>query len=88
MPGVALVRVLFAPFLIQVPANAPEKATEDEPGAGISAILVGDPDGIPGSRLHLGLALVIFWGVNSQMENFSLFLSTSLSNSTFQLNKS
>lgn len=47
------------PILIQLPANVPEKAAEDRPTTWISAIPMGDTDGICGL-----LAVTDTWKMN------------------------
>lgn len=59
----------------QLLGNAFFGAAEIESGAQVSTY-GGDPDGILGFWLQIGLTLVIIdiWGVNQQMEGFSVFL--------------
>lgn len=74
-----LVEVLIAPFLTQLPAEAPAKP-EDGPSGWVSVTHVGDLDGAPDLQLWSGLALalVAIQGVNQQSEDVSITLSFSL----------
>lgn len=64
-------RVLAAPCPIQLSANVPGKAGEDD------QVL---PAGVPSSWIQAGpqLAVVANWAVNQQIEDLSVYLSLSL----------
>lgn len=75
------VEVLASLFLIQLPGvHLGEKVDDDASTWGLAAHR-GDPDAVPGSLLQPGPALAGggIWGLNQQVEDFSLSLPLSLS---------
>lgn len=64
-------------ILIQVTANAPEKAAKNDPSTLASANHIGVSDGLLSAwlRLHLAPATVVTLSVTQQMEDLFFFLS-------------
>lgn len=73
---------MTTPLTIQLTANVPGKATEDDPSAWSTTIHMRDLHGVPGSWLKhdTAMASAAIWEVDQQIE-FSLF------NSPFPRNK-
>lgn len=79
--------VLAAPIPMQHYANAPGKAPEVDPRVLSPAAHVKNSYKIPGSCLQSGpgLPITASWEANHQIEDFSLCLSISFSNSNFHI---
>lgn len=57
------------------PSNAPEKVAKDNAAVRALATCLADPEGIPGSWLHLGPVVKAFWSMNWWIEDISHSLS-------------